>query len=64
MGTDRPLRRFELRENVTVLDPEQYWAGLRAIITKRPQARVPTKVLRAELRQLHDLFGPASQAEA
>ena len=57
MNTDQPLRRFELRTNVTVLDPEQYWAGLRAIIAGPPQARVPTKVLRAELRRLHQLFG-------
>ena len=57
---ERPLRQFELRENVTVLDPEQYWAGLRAIVTKPPQARVPTKTLRAELRRLHDLFGPTA----
>ena len=64
LGTDRPLRRFELRENVIVLDPEQYWAGLRAIVTGPPQSRVPTKVLRAELQRLHDLFGPATrQAE-
>ena len=63
LNAGRPVRRFELRENVTVLDPEQYWAGLRAIITVRPQSRVPTKTLRTELRRLHNLFGPASQAK-
>ena len=63
MGADRPLRRFELRENVTVVDPEMYWTGLKAIIAKPPKANVPTKTLRAELRQLHDLFGPAGHTE-
>ena len=62
--TDRPLRRFELRENVTVVDPEQYWAGLRAIVARPRKATVPTKVLRTELRRLHQLFGPASSHHA
>ena len=60
MSADRPLLRFELRENVTVVDPEQYWAGLRAIVVRPPKAQVATKVLRAELRRLHDLFGPTA----
>ena len=64
MKTKRPLRRFELRKNVTVLDPNQYWAGLKVIIARPPKAKVPIKILRAELQRLYDLFGPASQAGA
>ena len=64
VSATRPLIRFEIPPGVRVLDPEKYWAGLKAIIAKPRQSRVSTKVLRAELRRLCDLFGPTeNQAE-
>ena len=60
----RPLIRFEISPGVRILNPEQYWAGLKAIVASPRQSRVSTKVLRAELRRLCDLFGPTeNQAE-
>ena len=56
----RPLIRFEISPGVRVLDPEQYWAGLKTIVASPPQSRVSTSVLQAELRRLHKLFGPAA----
>ena len=67
METGRPqVRRFELCPGVVVLDSEQYWAGLRAIVAGPQKAKIATSILRTELRQLHQLFGrPAvSQAES
>lgn len=57
----RPLIRFEISPGVRVLDPAQYWASLKIIVASPRQSRVSTNILRAELRRLHDLFGPASR---
>ena len=59
IGAERPPARFHIRPDVIVFDVAQYWAGLRAVVKAGPK-HIPTAKLRTELRQLHDLFGPAS----